>query len=146
MASNNLGVTNVKMHHSHMTIGNLIVHVSERVKHTWWIFKFSPSPVNRVLPPLPVQGEGCDPPPLGVSFQTKCRRASRKRPADCSRGVLAIGGIIFGPRSIFDPVMAGQMSNFREFHDFSTSRVDSIKTICCSGMKPSPACSPFNYA
>ena len=35
------------------------------------------------------------------------RRASRKRPADCSCRVLAIGGIIFGPRSLFDPVMAG---------------------------------------
>ena len=84
-------------------------------------------------------------PPLW-RFQTKRRRASRKRPEDCSRRVLAIGGIIFGPRSIFDPAMAGQMSNFRKFHDFSTSRVDGIKTIYRSGMKPSPACSPFNYA
>ena len=33
-------------------------------------------------------------------FQTKRHRASRKRPADCSRRVLAIGGIIFGARSI----------------------------------------------
>ena len=79
-------------------------------------------------------------------FQTKRRRASRKRPADCSRRVLAIGGIILGPRSIFDPVMAGQMSNFRKFNDFSTSRVDGIKTIYRSGMKPSPTCSPFNSA
>ena len=79
-------------------------------------------------------------------FQTKRCRASRKRPADCSRRVLAIGGIIFGPRSIFDTVMAGQRSNFRKFHDFSTSRVDGSKTIYRSGMKPSPACSPFNSA
>ena len=79
-------------------------------------------------------------------FQTKRRRASRKRPADCSRRVLAIGGIIFGPRSIFDPVMAGQRSNFRKFHDFLTSRVDGIKIIYRNGMKPSPACSPFNSA
>ena len=91
-----------------------------------------------------VGGGWCDPPPW--RFQTKRRRASRKRPADCSRRVLAIGGIIFGPRSIFDPVMAGQRSNFRKFHDFSTSRVDGIKTIYRSGMKPSPACSPFNSA
>ena len=56
-------------------------------------------------------GGGCDPP---WCFQTKRRRASRKRPADCARRVLAFGGIIFGPRSIFDPVMAGQMSNFRK--------------------------------
>ena len=62
-------------------------------------------------------------------FPTKRRRASRKRPADCSRRVLAIDGIIFDPRSIFDPVMAGQRSNFRKFHDFSTSPVDSMKTI-----------------
>ena len=89
-------------------------------------------------------GGWCDPPPW--RFQTKRRRASRKRPADCFRRVLAIGGIIFGPRSIFDPVMAGQRSNFRKFHDFSTSRVDGIKTIYRSGMKSSPACSPFNSA
>ena len=62
-------------------------------------------------------GGWCDPP---WRFQTKRRRASRKRLADCSRRVLAIGGIIFGPWSIFDPVMAGQRSNFRKFHDFST--------------------------
>ena len=61
-------------------------------------------------------GVGATPPPW--RFQTKRRRASRKRPADCSRRVLAIGGIIFGPRSIFDPVMAGQRSNFRKFHVF----------------------------
>ena len=88
-------------------------------------------------------GGGYDPP---WRFQTKRRRASRKRPADCSRRVLAIGGIIFGPGSLFDPVMAGQRSNFRKFHDFSISRVDGIKTIYRSGMKPSPAYSPFNSA
>ena len=88
-------------------------------------------------------GGWCDPP---WRFQTKRRKASRKRPSDCARRVLAIGGIIFGPRSIFDPVMAGQRSNFRKFRDFSNSRVDSIKTIYRSGMKPSPACSPFNSA
>ena len=85
----------------------------------------------------------CDPP---WRFQTKRRRASRKRPADCSRRVLAIGCIIFGLRSIFDPVMAGQRSNFRNFYDFSTLRVHISKTIYRSGMGPSPACSPFNSA
>ena len=54
-------------------------------------------------------GVGATPP---WRFQTKRRRASRKRPADCARRVLAIGGIIFGPRSIFDPVMAGQSQIF----------------------------------
>ena len=77
-------------------------------------------------------------------FQTKRRRASRKRPADCSRRLLAIGGIIFGPRSIFDQLMAGQRSNFRKFYDFSNLRVHISKTIYRSGMKPSPACSSFN--
>ena len=67
-------------------------------------------------------GGGVRPPPW--RFQTKRRR------------------VIFGPRSIFEPVMAGQRSNFRKFHDFSTSRVDSINTIYLSGMKPSPAYSP----
>ena len=47
-------------------------------------------------------------PPPPWRFQTKRRRVSRKRPADCARRVLAIGGIIFGPRSIFDPCMTDQ--------------------------------------
>ena len=46
-----------------------------------------------------VRGGGGATPPW--RFQTKRRRASRKRPADCSRRALAIGGIIFGPWSIF---------------------------------------------
>ena len=53
---------------------------------------------------------------------------------------------MFGPRSIFDPVMAGQRSNFRKFYDFSTLRVHISKTIYRSGMGPSPACFPFNSA
>ena len=89
------------------------------------------------------RGGGVRPP---WSFQTKRRRASRKRPVDCSRRVLAIGGIIFGPRSIFDPVMAGKRPNFRKFYAFSTLRVHISKTFYCSGMKPSPACFPFNSA
>ena len=32
--------------------------------------------------------------------------------------LLAIGDITFGPRSVFDPVLADQRSNFRKFHDF----------------------------
>ena len=93
-----------------------------------------------------VGGGGLVRPPPPWRFQTKRRRASRKRPADCARRVLAIGGMIFGPRSILDPVMAGQRSNFREFRDFLVSRVHISKTIDHSGMKPSPACSPFNSA
>ena len=61
-------------------------------------------------------------PPFGATplwrFQTKRRRASWKCPADCAWRVLTIGGIIFGPRSIFDPVMIGQRSNFHKCHDF----------------------------
>ena len=53
-----------------------------------------------------------------------------------------IGGIIFGPRSIFDPVMSDQTSMVRKFHNFLVSRVHISKTIDPSGMKPSPACSP----
>ena len=90
-----------------------------------------------------VGGGGCDPP---LRFQTKRRRASRKRPAACARRVLAIGSIIFGPRSIFDPVMAGQRSNFRKFRDFLVSRVHISKSIGHSDMKSSPAYSPFNSA
>ena len=55
---------------------------------------------------------GCDPPPFW--------RFSRLVYSRLAYRVLAIGGIIFGPRSIFDPVMAGQRSNFRKFYDFST--------------------------
>ena len=88
-------------------------------------------------------GGWCDPP---WCFQTKRRRASQKRPADCARRVLAIGGIIFGPRSIFDPVVAGHRSSFRKFRDFLVSRVHISNTIDCNGMKPSPLCSPFNSA
>ena len=41
-----------------------------------------------------------------------------KRPIDCSRRVLAIGGIFFDPRSTFDLVMAGQRSIFGEIDVF----------------------------
>ena len=49
--------------------------------------------------------------PLGVSKRSVVELRG-KRPPDCSRRELAIGGIIFGPRSIFDPVMAGQGAIF----------------------------------
>ena len=84
------------------------------------------------------------PPPLGVSKRSVVELRGKDQQIALSE--YAISGIIFGPRSIFDPVMAGQRSNFRKFHDFSTSRVDGIKTIYRGGMKPSPACSTFNSA
>ena len=60
-------------------------------------------------------GGGCDP---SWRFETKRRSASRKRPIDCSRRVLAVGGIFFDPRSTFDLVMAGQRSIFVEIDVF----------------------------
>ena len=52
-------------------------------------------------------------------FETKRRSASRKRPIDCSRRVLAIGGIFFFyPRSTFDLVMGGKRSIFGEIDVF----------------------------
>ena len=44
---------------------------------------------------------------------------SEKKTADCSRRVLSIGGAIFGPRSIFDPVFGGQRSIFLWNRQFS---------------------------
>ena len=41
-----------------------------------------------------------------------------KKTIDCSRRVLAIGGIFFDPRSTFDLVMAGQRSIFGEIDVF----------------------------
>ena len=70
----------------------------------WWCVNPRPDTVFRQLRSSDRGwGVGATPP---WRFQTKRRRASRKRPADCSRRALAIVGIIFGPRSIFDPVMA----------------------------------------
>ena len=46
-----------------------------------------------------------------------------KKAIDCSRRLLAIGGIFFDPRSTFDLVMAGQMSIFGE--------IDVFSSLCC---------------
>ena len=81
--------------------------------------------------------------PLGVSIRSVVELSGKDQQIALA---LAIGGIVFGPRSIFDPVMAGQRSNFRKFYDFSTLRVHISKTIYRSGMGPSQACSPFNSA
>ena len=51
-------------------------------------------------------------------FQAKRRRVWRK-PVDCSRWALAVGGAIFDPGSIFDPFMRCQMSQFREIGNCS---------------------------
>ena len=110
-----------------------------------WVSLFNPRPdtVFRHLLPDGGGGRGCDPSWL---FQTKHRRASPKRPANFYRRVLTIGDIVFGSRSIFDPVMAGRRSYFPKLYDFSTLRVNISKSIHRSSMKSSPACSPFNSA
>ena len=64
--------------------------------------------------------------PLGVS---KPSVIELREKTSRFRRVLAICGIIFGFRSMFDPVMTGQRSNFRKFHDFLVSRVHISKTI-----------------
>ena len=43
-----------------------------------------------------------------------------------------------------NPVMRGQRSNFREIDTFSTILNAISKTINCSDLELSPACSPFN--
>ena len=77
--------------------------------------------------------------------ETKRRSASRKRPIDCSRRVLAIGGIFFDPRwSTFDLVMAGQKSIFGEIDVFSNLQDNSDGAMADIALKPSPSCSVDN--
>ena len=59
------------------------------------------------------------------NYTRKRRSASRKRPLDCSRRVLAIAGICFDPTSAFDLVMAGERSIFGEIDVFSTLQDNS---------------------
>ena len=51
-----------------------------------------------------------------------------------SRRVLAIGDAFFGPSSIFDPVMRGQMSNFRKIDNFLDLLYYSSKPISHSDL------------
>ena len=86
---------------------------------------------------------GCDPPPLGVSKRSVVELSEKGQQialAEYSRL------LVLFYMSIFDPVMAGQRSNFQKLYDFSTLRVHISKPIYRSRMKPSPACSPFNSA
>ena len=78
------------------------------------------------------------PPPW--RFETKRRSASRKRPIDWFRRVLAYGGILFYPRSTFDLVMAGQRSIFGEIDVFSTLQYNSDGAMADIAMKPLPSC------
>ena len=83
------------------------------------------------------------PPPW--RFETKRRSASRRRPIDCSRRVLAIGGIFFDPRSTFDLVMAGQRSIFGEINVFSTLQDNSNGAMADIAMKSLPSCLVDNW-
>ena len=74
-------------------------------------------------------------------FETKRRSALRKTPIDCSRRVLAIGGIFFYLKSTFDLVMTGQRSIFGEIDVFSTLQ-DTMADIA---MKPLPSCAVDNW-
>ena len=79
--------------------------------------KYQPSPWQGIFHNTSRQGGGGSMRP-NWRFETKRRSASRKRPIDCSRRVLAIGGIFFEPRSTFDLVIAGQRSIFGEIDVF----------------------------
>ena len=81
------------------------------------------------------RGGGATPPPPW-RFQSKHRRALRKKSAYSFSWVLAIGGTFFDPRSKFDPVMGGQRPNFPEISIFSDLRVHISKTIQRIEMKP----------
>ena len=87
-------------------------------------------------------GGGCDP---RWRFETKRRSTSRKRPIDCSRQVLAIGGIFFYPRSTFDLVMAGQRSIFGEIDVLSTLQDNSNGAMADIATIPLPSCLVDNW-
>ena len=78
-------------------------------------------------------------------FKTKLRSASRKGPIDCSRRVLAIGSILFDPKSTFDVVMAGQRSIFGEIDVFSTLQDHGNGAMADIAMKPLLSCSVDNW-
>ena len=91
------------------------VTLSSHVWLTWAVlcyfaprFVFNPRPVRAFLITRTVRGGGGTTPWRSAP---DCRRASRKRPLDASRRDLAIAHIVFSPRSTFDLVKSGQMSN-----------------------------------
>ena len=88
-----------------------------------------------------VVGGGGRPP---SRFEAKRRIAWRKKTADCSRRVIAIGGAFLDPRSIFDPVMRGQGSIFGKVDNFSNLHAYLSKTMNRSDLKLPLACSSFN--
>ena len=50
--------------------------------------------------------------PLRVFKRSVVKLRGKDQQTALAQYLLAIGGIIVGPRSIFDPVMTGQRSNF----------------------------------
>ena len=64
--------------------------------------------------------------------------------ANFCRRVLKIGTELFVPRSLFDPVMGGERSNFLEIDSFSNLHEYISKTINSSDLKLSPPCFLFN--
>ena len=58
--------------------------------------------------------------------------------------VLAIGSVFFDPRSIFNPVMTGQLSNFRKIDNVSALHAYISKIMNRSDLKLSRAYSSFH--
>ena len=104
---------------------------------------FNPRPCTGTLEFITrtCRGEGDTTP---ARFETDGRRANRKKTADCSRRVLAIGGTIFDTRSFFNPVLGVKDQSFAKSANFQIySRIFQIIINRCS-IKPSRAYSPFN--
>ena len=86
-------------------------------------------------------------PPFGVSKRSVVELSGKDQQivlAEYSRLVVLF--LVLGQYLTQLWLVKAQRSNFRKFHDFSTLRVHISKTIYRSGMKLSPACSPFQSA
>ena len=84
-------------------------------------------------------------PPLGVSKRSVVElRGKDQQIALAEYSRLVVLFLVLGQYLTQLWQVKGQI--FTNSMIFSTSRVDGIKTIYRSGMKPSPACSPFNSA
>ena len=72
-------------------------------------------------------GSWCDPP--GDSKRSVVELRGKDQQIAIAEYSRLVVPIIFDPRSIFDPVMAGQRSNFRKFRDFLDARVHISKSL-----------------
>ena len=86
------------------------------------------------------RGGGVGATPPGVSKRKVVELRGKKTEA-CSQPDLAIGGIFFGPRSIFDLLMTGQSSIFQKNLTFSPFCGAGGKTLKDIDLKPSLSCS-----